>query len=157
MPPGHAMHRLSPLVAVTLLVSAHSAAAQNPRSDSTSAVALVQQYEAALASGDSARAVSLLADDVIILESGSIESRAEDLAHHLGADMKAAQGSRGVRTVVRVSVAGDFAYVASKTVNPPSGAPGTTGSEMAELMVLSRSAGAWKISAIHWSSRRRRG
>ena len=150
------MKRPSSLIAFALLAAATPAAAQSPRPDSAAAVAVVHQYEAALASGDSARAVSLLADDVVILESGAIESRAEYLAHHLGADIKASQGSKGVRTVIKVSVVGDVAFIASKTVNPPTGAPGNTGSEMAELMVLSRSGGAWKISAIHWSSRRRR-
>jgi ketosteroid isomerase-like protein len=151
------MTRLPLVVTGALFAAASAMHAQGTRPDSAGAIAVVDQYNAALTAGDSARAVSLLAEDVIILESGAIETRAEYIGHHLGADIKASQGSKGVRTIVRVSVQGDVAYVASKTVNPPSGAPGNTGSEMAELMVLSRSTGTWKISAIHWSSRRRRG
>ena len=100
--------------------------------------------------------VSLLADDVLIVESGHIQTRSDYLGGHLGADMKASQGSTGVRTVVKVSIVGDAAYVVSKTVTPPTAAVGSTGSELAELMVLSKSSAGWKIRAVHWSSRRRR-
>lgn len=137
-----------------LMVVASAAAAQAP--DSVAAVAVVNQYDAALAAGDSAKAVSLLADDLVVLESGSIETRAEYLAHHLGADIKASVGAKGDRAVVRVTVLGDAAYVVTKTVRPPTGAQGSTGSELVELMVLSRTSAGWKIRAIHWSSRRRR-
>jgi uncharacterized protein (TIGR02246 family) len=139
---------------VGALALAGSASAQSARPDSAGAVAVIEQYHAALAAGDSARAVSLLADDVVILESGALETRAQYLGHHLGADMKASQGSKGVRTIVKVTVIGDAAYVVSKTVTPPTGAAGSAGSEMAELMVVAKTGGAWKIKAVHWSSRR---
>lgn len=138
-----------------MLAFATTAVAQSP--DSAAAIAVVNQYEAALAAGDSAKAVSLLADDLLVLEAGTIETRAEYLAHHLGADIKASAGAKGERTVVRVSVVGDAAYIVTRTVRPPTGAQGSTGSELAELMVLSKTSGGWKIRAIHWSSRRRRG
>ena len=126
------------------------------RSDSTAAVAAVEQFHAALAAADSARAVGLLSDDVLILESGAVQTRAEYLGGHLGADMKASQGPRGERTVLKVTIVGDAAYVISKTVTPPTGAQGSTGSESAELMVVSKTPTGWKIRAVHWSSRRRR-
>lgn len=124
--------------------------------DSLAAVAVVEQFQAALAAGDSAKAVSLLADDLMVLEAGTIETRADYLAHHLGADIKASARAQGERMVLKVSLIGDAAYVITKTVRPPTGAPGSTGSELAELMVLSKTAGGWRICAVHWSSRRRR-
>lgn len=142
------------LFAAGALAFAAPVTAQAVRADSVAAVAVVEQYHSALAAGDSARAVALLSDDVVILESGALESRADYLGHHLGADMKASQGSKGVRTVVKVTVIGDAAYVVSRTITPPTGAQGNAGSEMAELMVVSRSSGVWKIRAVHWSSRR---
>ena len=126
------------------------------RSDSTAAVAAVEQFHAALAAADSARAVGLLSDDVLILESGAVQTRAEYLGGHLGADMKASQGPKGERTVLKVTIVGDAAYVISKTVTPPTGAQGSTGSESAELMIVSKTPTGWKIRAVHWSSRRRR-
>ena len=143
---------------VVLALTASSAAAQAGRpADSSAALAVVEQYEAALSAGDSAKAVSLLAEDLMVLEAGSIETRADYLAHHLGADIKASAGPKGERTVVKVSVVGDAAYVITKTIRPGTGAQGSTGSELAELMVLSKTSAGWKIRAIHWSSRRRRG
>jgi ketosteroid isomerase-like protein len=116
----------------------------------------VAQFHAALTSADSVRAVSFLAPDVMILESGAIQTRGEYLSHHLGADMKASSGSKAERSVIRVSVSGSTAIVVSKSVTPPTGAEGNTGSEMAELMVLSKASTGWEIRAVHWSSRRKR-
>ena len=109
--------------------------AQATRADSTAVVSAVQQFHAALAAGDSARAVAMLSSDVVVLESGAIQTRAEYLSHHLGADMKASKGSKATRNVVEVRLMGEAAYVVTKTVSPPSGADNSTGSEMAELMV----------------------
>ena len=139
-----------------MLCTATIATAQTARSDSATAVATVDQFHAALAAGDSARAASLLSDDLYVMEAGAIETHADYLAHHLGADIKAAQGRTSERTVLKVSVIGDAAYVAARTVTPAATA-GAQPSEGAELMVLSRSRGEWKIRAVHWSSRRRRG
>ena len=141
---------------IAALATVPAIAAAQARPDSAGAVGAVEQFHAALAAGDSARAVGLLTDDVLIIEAGGIQTRAEYLGGHLGADMKASLGKKDDRTVIQVRVVGDMAYVASKTVTPPTGAAGNTGSESAELMVLSRSGSTWKISAVHWSSRRRR-
>ena len=133
-----------------------AATAQATRADSVGAVATVAQFHAALASADSVRAISFLAPDVMILESGAIQTRSEYLGHHLGADMKASAGSKAERSVIRVTVSGNTAIVVSKSVTPPTGAEGNNGSEMAELMVLSKASTGWEIRAVHWSSRRRR-
>ena len=146
-------------LACTLALGAsalNAAAAQTPRADSIGAAAAVEQFHAALAAADSARAVALLSDDVLIMEAGAVQTKADYLGGHLAGDMKATQGAKGERVVLKVSIVGDAAYVASRTVTPPTGAAGSTGSELAELMVLSKTAGSWKIRAVHWSSRRRR-
>ena len=142
------------LFVLTALVTASSAVAQAP--DSVAAVAAVERFHGALAASDSALAVSVLADDALIIESGAIQSRAEYLSHHLGADMKGSQGRKGVRSVSNVTVVGTMAYVVSKTETPASGAAGSTASELVELMVVSRTTNGWKIRAVHWSSRRLR-
>lgn len=145
------------LVALALSpVLAASATAQTGRTDSAGAVAAVQRFDAALTAGDSVAAVSLLSPDVLILESGNIQSRLDYLRGHLGADMKASKGAKVVRTLVNATTMGDAAYVVSRTVKPPTDAAGSTGSESAELMVLSKGASGWMIRAIHWSSRRQR-
>lgn len=142
------------LFVLTALVTANVAVAQS--ADSIAAVAAVERFHGALVASDSARAVSMLADDALVIESGAIQSRAEYLGHHLGADMKASQGGKGVRSVTNVTVVGRMAYVVSKTETPASGAEGSTASALVELMVVSKSIDGWKIRAVHWSSRRRR-
>lgn len=155
--PMYPILRLGALVvALGGLLLASPLSAQATRDDSAAVVTAVQQFHAALTAGDSARAVAMLSNDVVVLESGSIQTRAEYLSHHLGADMKASKGSKATRNVVHVRLVGEAAFVVSKTVSPPSGADNSTGSEMAELMVLARTASGWSIRAVHWSSRRRR-
>lgn len=61
----------------------------------------MRQYHAALASGDSLAALALLADDVVVLESGSAESRSEYRSHHLASDIAFAQAVESVRSPVR--------------------------------------------------------
>ena len=149
------MHK-SVLFFLSFALVANATPAQSSRSDSAAAVAAVEQFHTALAAGDSAKAMSLLSDDVMIVESGAIQTRADYLGGHLGADMKASAGSKAERTLVKVTVIGDAAYVVSRSLTPPTGTAGSTGSETAELMVVTRTSGAWKIRAVHWSSRRRR-
>src|SRR5690349_15756407 len=91
-----------------------AAAAQATRADSAAAVATVAQFHAALAAADSVRAISFLAADAMILESGAIQTRSDYLGHHLGADMKASAGSKAERSVVRATVSGTTAIVVSK-------------------------------------------
>jgi ketosteroid isomerase-like protein len=142
------------LFVLAALVTANVAVAQS--ADSIAAVATVERFHGALAASDSALAVSTLAEDALVIESGAIQSRAEYLSHHLGADIKGSQGSKGVRSISKVTVVGAMAYVVSKTETPASGAEGSTASELAELMVVSKSPNGWHIRAVHWSSRRRR-
>jgi hypothetical protein len=49
---------------------------QGARQDSAGAVATVARFHEALAAQDSVRALSLLASDVLVLESGAIQTRA---------------------------------------------------------------------------------
>jgi ketosteroid isomerase-like protein len=123
--------------------------------DSAAVVAAVEGYHRALADGDSAAALALLADDAVILESGSIESRQEYRTHHLAADIAFARDVKGTRSPVRVLVRDNVAWsTATSTVRGKF--QGRSVSSMgAELMVLTRSNPGWKISAIHWSSRDR--
>jgi ketosteroid isomerase-like protein len=134
---------------------ASSVSAQAARSDSAAVVAVIERFHGSLAAGDSARAVSVLAEDLMVIEAGAIETRADYLGHHLGADIKASQGSKGERAVLKVTVAGDAAYVVSRTTTPSATAGGMP-SESAELMVLTKTGAGWRIRAVHWSSRRRR-
>lgn len=130
--------------------------AETAASDSADVVATVARFHAALASGDSTAALALLTDDVAILESGGVESKAGYRAGHLKADIEYAQGLPGMHTVTGVHVRGDAAWVTSSSVTQGQYRERQVNSVGAELMVLTREGGAWKIRAVHWSSRARR-
>lgn len=141
--------------AIVLCIPTQTVRGQSSHADSVAVVAAVSGFHGALTEGDSVKAIAFLASDVVVLESGVAQSRADYLGHHLGADMKASKTSTGERTVTQVTVVGTAAYVVATTFTPGSGT-NPQGSDMVELMVLSKSQAGWQIRAVHWSSRRRR-
>lgn len=145
------------LKALTLSFALLGAATQvHAQASASSVTAVVDAYHSALASGDSATALTLLADDVTILESGGVETKAQYRSGHLRGDMAFAQAVPRERGEIHVQMAGDVAWAWSTSVTQGRMGDRDVNSQGAELMVLQRVDGAWKIKAIHWSSRARR-
>ena len=88
------------------------------QSAETDVVSVIDAYHAALASGDSAAALSLLADDVTILESGGVEDKEHYRSGHLAGDMRFAQAVPRERSEVRVTLLGDVAWAWSTHTSP---------------------------------------
>jgi len=132
--------------------TAHAAA----DSDGAGAAAAVEAYHRALQAGDTAAVRDLLADDVLVLESGGLETRAEYLSHHLPGDMAFASAVGREPGEHHVTVQGDVAWVTSISRTTGTFRERTIDSRGAELMVLTRADGRWRIRAIHWSSRQSR-
>lgn len=124
--------------------------------DSAAVVAVVAKFHASLAAGDSSAALAMLADDVKILESGGVENKTQYRTGHINGDMSFAKAVPSVRTVTGVHVRGDVAWVTSTSVTQGESNGRQVNSAGAELVVLSREGGSWKIRAVHWSSRARR-
>jgi ketosteroid isomerase-like protein len=124
--------------------------------DSAAVAAVVERFHAAVVAGDSALALSLLTPDVVVLESGGIETREEFRSRHLAADIAFAQAVKSERGPMRVVVRGDAAWVSSTSSTTGEYRGRQVDSSGAELMVLSRTPQGWRIAAIHWSSRTRR-
>lgn len=124
--------------------------------DSAEVAAAVARFHQALEQGDSAAALALLAPDAVILESGGVEDVPEYRGHHLPADVEFARAIQGTRTPVQVRVRGDVAWAAGTSVSQGQFRGRAVNSAGAELMVLARTPGGWRITAIHWSSRTRR-
>ena len=135
---------------------AQTSFAEQTRSDSADVANAVLSFHAALAAGDTARVLSLLAPDAIVLESGDFETREEYRSHHLDADIAFARAVKSSRTLRRVVAQGDLAWVASTTTNSGEVRSRAINSVGAELMVLTRVPSGWQIRAIHWSSHARR-
>jgi ketosteroid isomerase-like protein len=130
--------------------------AQTTQADSISVAGVIDRYHRALAEGDSAGALELLAPDARILESGGVETREEYRAHHLSSDIQFARAVPSTRSPVLVTVDGNVAWAASTSITQGTFRDRAINSSGAELMVLSRDTEGWKIRAIHWSSRARR-
>ena len=118
--------------------------------------ATIDAYHTALATGDSVTALSLLADDVTILESGSVENKEHYRSGHLSGDMRFAQAVPRERSEITVQVIGDVAWAWSTSVTEGQMGDREINSQGAELAVLARIDGTWLIKAMHWSSRQRR-
>ena len=141
---------ITSLLAVRLVAQANTA---TPK-DSVAAVETVHRFHTLLASGDSSAAVQLLAPDLVVLESGGVETRAEYLGHHLGADMQFAKAVSSERRIVAFHQEGDVVWIAGTSTSRGEFRDRKIDSRGAELVVLTRSGSGWLIRAIHWSSRR---
>ena len=135
----------------TAKVAAPTAGALSPFAGN--AAATVDAFHAALKSGDARAASALLADDVLIYESGEVErSKAEYAAHHLTADIEFTKAVPATVTRLAGRSIGTMAWIASegRTTGKFNGRP--IDEKTTETMVLQRFGKAWRIVQIHWSS-----
>ena len=149
------------LVATAMMAAAGphqsaSATADSAHKDSTDAAATVDAFHKALEKGDSTAAITLLASDAVILESGDTETRAEYRSHHLAADIAFTKAIPGARGPLKVFIEGSTAWTVSSTSTQGDYNGRHINSAGVESMVLTKKAGQWHIRSIHWSSRTRR-
>lgn len=127
-------------------------AAHGQAADSAEIVAVIDDFHAALARGDSARVTALLTPDARILEGGGIETVEEYTSGHLAADMAFASAVDRERGPLTVTVRGDVAWAFSTNRAVGTYREREIDSRGAELVVLSRTPEGWRIEAVHWSS-----
>ena len=115
----------------------------------------VAALHAAMAAGDSAAVVSLLAPNVIIYESGGVESSRDEFAsHHLAIDIDFAASTTREVLGHTSGTSGDVAWVLSTTSVTGTFRDNPINSRGTETVLLSKSDEGWLITHIHWSSRR---
>lgn len=113
---------------------------------------VVDSFHAALARGDTAAALALLAEDALIFESGGVErSKAEYAGHHLGSDAAFSQAVPGKVAARTARAVGDLAWIASERRVAGTFRGKAIDRQMTETMVLRRDVGSWQIVHIHWS------
>lgn len=147
------------LLALPVLASAHDGKHASPAEKQIApqaqpAVKVVEQFSTALQAGDLKQAGNLLADDVLILESGGAErSRDEYLGHHAVSDAAFLKGAHVQVKQRTARVDGNLAWVGTESELHTSkdGKPLTLLST--ETMVLRKVGNGWRITHIHWSSR----
>jgi len=116
--------------------------------------AVVEYYHNALENNDKETALKLLSDDVLIQESGHLETAEEYKSHHLMSDMEFSAAVSGKREVIEAVVEGNIGWVVSSSSRVGEFRGREINSIGAEMMLLKKENGSWKIRAIHWSSRK---
>jgi ketosteroid isomerase-like protein len=141
-------------VVVTFAAVCLSACGQ-PVNDEAGVRTALESFYAAMKAGDTAAAMALIAEDAVFAEGGRLETRAEYEKNHLPADIGFEKEVSGKRGPLKITFKGDAAWVIATTDYDGTfeGAPVSFTS--AQLAVLTRESGNWKIRSIHWSSRRR--
>ena len=143
----HAHHSAPPAAAAAIDIAQGAAPA----------VAIADQFGQALAAGNFETVETLLAPDVLILESGGAErSREEYLSHHAISDAKFLKDAHHQLVRRRAQVAGALVWIGSESElhTTKDGKPLTLLST--ETMVLRDTPDGWRIAHIHWSSRPKR-
>lgn len=131
------------------LEPAQPAAATQP----STAEDVVNGFHAALTRGDTEAALALMAEDVVVFESGGVEkNRAEYAAHHLDAD--AAFSAAVARKLVsrERGQTGNMAWIMSIEQVTGTFRDRPINSRSVETMMLRQVDGRWRIVHIHWSS-----
>ena len=151
------------LAATPVPVSAHPSAGTAPAASQTShhasathgesAVDVVNGFHAALKQGQTDAALAMMAEDVVIFESGGVESsRAEYAAHHLEADAAFSAGTSRTPVSELVTVEGNLATVMRVELVAGTFKERPINSRSTETMLLRKTNGKWRIVHIHWSS-----
>lgn len=141
--------------ALVLLAWLPACASAPPPPRESDVTAVVEAFYGAMRAGDAAAVMGLLAPDAVFLESGGLETRAEYEANHLPADIKFESQVVGKRGPVQVTFEGNAAWVIATTEYDGSFDGKPVSFVSAQLMVLTRDSGDWRIRTVHWSSRRR--
>lgn len=145
------------LFAVTLIVgtAVMPLSAQVPKGPEAEVLKVVNAFHDEMKKGNSAAVARLLAPDVLLLEAGGIETRAEYEKDHLPADIEFEQAVTTTFAPYRVTVVGDAAWVVNRSEYKGAFRGRSIDNLGVELMVLAREGSDWRIRAIHWSSRAR--
>lgn len=118
---------------------------------------VVTAFHAALAAGDSAASLALLAPDVVVFESGGAEmGRDEYASHHLPVDMQFAAATTREVTDQAHGIEGELAWVLTRIRTTGEFRGREVRSAGVETILLERTPDGWRIVHIHWSSRNQR-
>ena len=117
------------------------------------AAAVVDAFHGALRRGDTKAALSYLAENALIFESGGVErGKQEYAAHHLSADAAFAQAVPGKVTRRAGEAVGNIAWIATEGRTTGTYKDKAVDRVTSETMVMQRQGKTWKVVHIHWSS-----
>ena len=143
------------LIACLFICNISLVSAQDTESKEVALIkGVVQYYHKALEDKDKETALKLLSDDVLIQEGGYLQTAEEYKSHHLMSDMEFSAAVSGKREVIEAVAEGNIGWVVSSSSMVGEFRGREINSIGAELMILKKENGSWKIRAIHWSSRK---
>src|SRR5687768_9181507 len=142
-----AIRQLS-ILPVLLLPVLACAPASGPEADAA-VTAVLDKFYGAMKTGDTVTAMSVIAPDALFVESGKLETREEYEKNHLPADIAFEKQVAGQRGPLRITIQGDTAWVIAVTVFEGTFDGSPVNFESAQLAVLTRETGDWRIRSIH--------
>jgi len=117
--------------------------------------AVVEGFYQAIRTADAAAAMRFIAPDAEFIESGKLETREQYQTSHLPADIDFESQVAGKRGPMRVKIQGETAWVITMTEYVGSFEASPVNFVSAQLAVLTRNDGSWRIRSIAWSSMQR--
>ena len=139
------------MAGITSTVSSQAEAIENADHP---AVVVAAQLSDAITAGEVDTLKALIAPDVLIFESGGVESSlAEYEDHHMPADIAFMKNMSSEVISRRVIEAGDSAIVLTQSRISGVYKEKEVDLSSTETLVLEETDGQWKIVHIHWSSR----
>ena len=138
------------LAVISLVLAACSAPA--PRQEDV--IAVMESFYTAMDEAKPEAAMAHIAADAVFVESGKLETRAEYEKNHLPFDIEFETKVVGKRSPWQVKFQGDTAWAIATTDYEASN-DNPRSFVSAQLAVLTREDGTWRIRSIHWSSLRR--
>jgi len=148
------MRAFKTLAVALATVAILAPAAATAQDEEAAVLQALHAFHDALEAGDGDAALALLGPAVRILEGGGVETKDHYASGHLDGDMAFAQAVPADRGPATVRIMGDVAWVVSTSTRAGEYNGREISSRGAELAVLTRIDGEWKISAVSWSSGR---
>lgn len=138
-----------------LVLAAGSFACQSTGNEDAAITKTLESFYGAMKTGDKAAAMAQIAPDAVFLESGRLETRAQYEESHLPADIDFEKVVAGKRGPLKITQEGNTAWVIAMTEYDGEFEGEPVAFTSAQLMVLTKQDGNWRIRSIHWSSKRR--
>ncbi len=114
---------------------------------------VVEEFHAALAAGDSTRALEYLHPEVVVYEAGHAESLAEYRSGHLASDIEFSRAVTFETVRDAVIVGRELSLYLREYTMTGTFRDREIDAHGVETMVLESTEEGWKIRHIHWSSR----
>lgn len=141
------------LTALLLFIIGISIAEGQHTATEKSVIKTLDTFHQAIIDNDSQAANDLLSETVRILEGGNLETKEEYLSHHFHSDGKFLSAMKREVDSRNVSIDGNTAWVSTQTHTWGTYSDRELNLSSLEPAVLKKEEGAWKIAALHWSSR----